>query len=98
MRRYRPQMKTIVIGVGLMILGVLCWCFFAPFRNNHALLFLLPLGILLVCAGGLELTITAFITLRKNDLLAREMMAARKAKEEEKKKKAKQGKKISEEK
>lgn len=86
MKRYRPQTKTIVIGLALMILGILCWCFFAPFKNNHSLLFLLPLGILLVCGGGLELTITAFITLRRNDLMIRQEMAARKAKEEAKKK------------
>lgn len=85
MKRYRPKTKTIVIGLAFMIVGILCWCLFAPFKANPHLIFLLPLGLLLVCIGGLELTITAFLTLRKNDLAMR--AAIKKQKEEEAKQK-----------
>lgn len=74
MKKYRPQTKTIVAGLVLMILGVLCWCLLAPFKRQAGMAFLLPLGLLLVCSGGLELTITAFITLRKNDLTMRQSL------------------------
>lgn len=71
MKRYRPSTKLVMIGVVLMLAGVICWCIEAPFKNNPNTLFLFPLGLLFICSGGLELTITAFITLRKNDLAAR---------------------------
>ena len=42
------------------------------FRSNKTQLdFLVPIGLLLICVGGLTLTIIAFITLHKNDLAMR---------------------------
>lgn len=71
-----------------MILGVICWCVVATFNNNSHLFFLFPVGLILVCIGGLELTITALITLHKNDLATSEML--KKREEEKKKAEAKQ--------
>lgn len=84
MHRYRPQTKTIVIGLSLMIAGILCWCLFAPFKKQANLLFLMPLGLFLLCLGGLELTLTALVTLHKNDLVDRQ-----RAKEKEQEQKTK---------
>lgn len=87
MKKYRPSTKQVMIGLILMILGVICWCIVATFNNSH-LFFLFPVGLILVCVGGLELTITALITLHKNDLATREML--KKREEEKKKAEAKQ--------
>lgn len=84
MKKYRPKTKTVVIGLILMVMGILCWCILAPFKDNTHLVFLFPLGLLFICAGGLELTITAFLTLHKNDLAMRHAIAAKKKAEAEK--------------
>lgn len=73
MKKYRPNTTAVVIGIVLMVIGLLLWVLRAIF-NNNAINFFIPVGLLLVCAGGLDLTITAFITLRKNDLATRKYM------------------------
>ncbi|GFP08046.1 hypothetical protein ACWM0C_06100 [Lactobacillus helveticus] len=60
MKRYRPNTKAVIVGI-------LCWVIKASFIPKGAL-YLFPVGLLLICVGGLELTITAFIAMRKNDL------------------------------
>lgn len=82
MKRYRPNTKAVIVGIILMLAGILCWVIKASFIPNGAL-FLFPLGLLLICVGGLELTITVFITMRKNDLAMRDHL--RKIEEERKK-------------
>lgn len=67
MKRYRPNTKAVIIGIILMLIGILCWVIKASFISKGAL-YLFPIGLLLICVGGLELTITAFIVMRKNDL------------------------------
>lgn len=73
MKKYRPNTAAVVIGIVLMVVGLLMWVLRAIF-NNNAINFFIPLGLLLVSSGGLDLTITAFITLHKNDLAARKYM------------------------
>lgn len=90
MKKYRPKTKSVVIGLVLMVIGILCWCIFAPFKNNTNLVFLFPLGLLFVCIGGLELTITAFLTLHKNDVATRQAIKAKKEAEEKEKAKKEQ--------
>ena len=67
MKRYRPNTKSVLIGIILMLIGILCWVIKASFIPKGAL-YLFPVGLLLICVGVLELTITAFIAMRKNDL------------------------------
>lgn len=68
MKRYRPNTKAVIVGIFLMLIGILCWVIKASFIPKGAL-YLFPVGLLLICVGGLELTITAFIAMRKNDLV-----------------------------
>lgn len=67
MKRYRPNTKAVIVGIVLMLIGILCLVIKASFIPKGAL-YLFPIGLLLICVGGLELTITAFIAMRKNDL------------------------------
>lgn len=71
MKRYRPSNKTVMIGITLMVIGIVCWCIKAMTATNPQTIFLFPVGLLLICIGGLELTITAFMTVYKNDLAMR---------------------------
>lgn len=84
MKKYRPSTGSVIAGIVLMVIGFLCWVIRALIKQQR-LDFLVPLGLVIVCIGGLTLTIVAFITLRKNDLAARKIIAERKAKEEAKK-------------
>lgn len=68
-----------------MIAGILCWGIVAPLKNNPNFFFLFPLGLILICIGGLELTITALNTVHKNDLAMREAIKKREADEKAKK-------------
>lgn len=70
MKRYQPNTKSVVIGLIFMLVGIACWVIKASFFQKGAL-YLFPLGIVLICIGGLTLTITAFIAMRKNDLAMR---------------------------
>ena len=85
MKRYRPSTKSVVIGIVIMIAGILCWGIGAPLKNNPNFFFLFPLGLILICIGGLELTITALNTVHKNDLAMREAIKKREAEEKAKK-------------
>lgn len=67
MKRYRPNTKAVIVGIVLILIGILCWVIKASFIPKGAL-YLFPVGLFLICVGGLELTITAFIAMRKNDL------------------------------
>lgn len=67
MKRYLPNTKAVIVGIVLMLIGILCWVIKASFIPKGAL-YLFPVGLFLICVGGLELTITAFIAMRKNDL------------------------------
>ncbi|EEJ72523.1 hypothetical protein [Lactobacillus ultunensis] len=82
MKKYRPNTKAVIVGIIFMLLGMACWIIKASFIPKGAV-FLFPLGLLLICIGGLTLTITAFIAMRKNDLA---MSALIKKQEEERKK------------
>ncbi|GAA3631952.1 hypothetical protein GCM10022297_08900 [Lactobacillus hamsteri] len=72
MKKYRPSTKQVMVGIIFMLAGVICWCIKAPMKDDPHTLFLFPVGLLLICIGGLELTITAFITLYKNDKAMRQ--------------------------
>ncbi|RVU71332.1 MULTISPECIES: hypothetical protein [Lactobacillus] len=85
MKNYRPSTKTVVVGLVLMVVGILCWGIMAPLKENPHFFFLFPLGLLLLCLGGLELTITALVTMHKNDLAFRQNEKAKKAAEEKNK-------------
>lgn len=89
MKRYRPNTKAVVVGIILMLIGICCWVVKASFIPNGAD-FLFPLGLLIICIGGLTLTITAFIAMRKNDLA----MSAYLKKQAAEKEKTRKGKKI----
>lgn len=89
MKRYRPNTKAVVVGIILMLIGICCWVVKASFIPNGAD-FLFPLGLLIICIGGLTLTITAFIAMRKNDLA----MSAYLKKAGSGKEKTRKGKKI----
>ena len=67
MKKFRPSNRAIAIGISLMVAGLLCWIVMSLIYTNVKLVFLAPLGLLLLCLGGLELTIVAFITMRKNE-------------------------------
>ncbi|MGN1272427.1 MAG: hypothetical protein ACI4T3_04780 [Lactobacillus sp.] len=67
MKKYRPNTKAIIVGIAFMLVGIICWVIKASFIPNGAV-FLFPIGLLLICIGGLTMTITAFIAMRKNDL------------------------------
>lgn len=87
MKKYRPSTKQVMIGIIFMLAGVICWCIKAPMKDDPNTLFLFPVGLVLICIGGLELTITAFITLHKNDVAMRHAMKEKetaKKKEEDK--------------
>lgn len=85
MKKYRPSNKQVMIGIILMVLGILCWCIVATVKNNPNFMFLFPVGLVLLCLGGLELTITAIITTHKNDLAMREVIKKREEKNNDKK-------------
>lgn len=70
MEKYRPSTTSISIGIALMIVGICLWVIRAVV-NKTQLDFLVPIGLLLICVGGLTLTIIAFITLHKDDLAMR---------------------------
>ncbi|MDE7056499.1 MAG: hypothetical protein K2O64_04565, partial [Lactobacillus sp.] len=70
MKRYRPRTSSVSIGITLMVIGICLWVMRAVV-NKTKLDFLIPIGLLLLCVGGLTLTIIAFITLHKNDLAMR---------------------------
>lgn len=84
MKKYRPNTKAVIVGIIFMLLGMACWIIKASFIPQGAV-FLFPLGMLLICIGGLTLTITAFIAMRKNDLAMNALIE----KQEEERKKAK---------
>ena len=65
MKRYRPNTKAVIVGIVLMLIGIACWVIKASFIPKGAD-FLFPIGLLVICLGGL--TLTAFIAMRKNDL------------------------------
>lgn len=67
MKRYRPNTKAVIVGIVLMLIGIACWVIKVSFIPKGAD-FLFPIGLLVICLGGLTLTITAFIAMRKNDL------------------------------
>lgn len=81
MKKYKPNTKAVIVGIVFMVLGIIFWCIKAFVGKRW--FFLFPLGLLLICIGGLTLTITAFLTLRKNDLRMREQV--KKQRETEKK-------------
>ena len=85
MKKYRPNTTAVVVGIMLMIIGLGMWLTRAII-NQNSLNWLIIWGLLFVCCGGLELTITAFIALRKNDL---EIQKQIRAKEEQEKKSTK---------
>ncbi|KRL91030.1 hypothetical protein FC46_GL001324 [Lactobacillus kalixensis DSM 16043] len=85
MKKYRPSNKQVMIGIILMVLGILCWCIVATVKNNPNFMFLFPVGLVLLCLGGLELTIIAIITTHKNDLAMREVIKKREEKNNDKK-------------
>lgn len=90
MKRYRPNTKAVVVGIILMLIGICCWVVKVSFIPNGAD-FLFPLGLLIICIGGLTLTITAFIAMRKNDLA----MSAYLKKQTAEKKKQEKAKKLN---
>ena len=81
MKRYRPNTKAVIVGI-------FCWVIKASFIPKGAD-FLFPLGLLLICIGGLTLTITAFVAMRKNDMA---MNAYLRKQDQERKKLAKEKK------
>lgn len=91
MKKYRPNTKAVIVGIIFMLVGISCWVIKASFIPNGAV-FLFPVGLLLICIGGLTLTITAFIAMRKNDLA---ISAAIKKQDEERKKEAERKKQNS---
>ncbi|CCI85978.1 hypothetical protein FC52_GL000568 [Lactobacillus pasteurii DSM 23907 = CRBIP 24.76] len=71
MKKYRLSNKQIAIGIGLMAVGLVLW-FLAVFTYSQLkLAWLIPIGIILICCGGLELTVLSLIYLHKNDQEAR---------------------------
>lgn len=78
---HRPNKKAVMTGIGLMILGVVCLMikFFSGYGT-----FLIPVGVLIFCIGGLTLTIATFVALRKNDMEENKRLREEKAAEEEK--------------
>ncbi|MDH5099873.1 hypothetical protein OQI87_01670 [Lactobacillus kefiranofaciens] len=91
MKKYRPNTKAVVVGLAFMLVGIACWVIKASFIPKGAV-FLFSIGMLLICIGGLTLTITAFIAMRKNDLA---MNAIIKKQDEERKKEAEKEKQTS---
>ncbi|WP_308556817.1 hypothetical protein [uncultured Lactobacillus sp.] len=87
MKKYRPNTKAIIVGIIFMLVGIICWVVKASFIPNGAV-FLFPIGLLLICIGGLTMTITAFISMRKNDLA----MSAFLRKQEQERKEAEKSK------
>ncbi|MDB6251524.1 hypothetical protein [Lactobacillus amylovorus] len=81
MKKYRPNTKAIIVGIIFMLAGIACWVIKASFIPNGAI-FLFPVGLLLICIGGLTMTITAFVAMCKND---RAMSAFLKKQEQERK-------------
>ena len=71
-----------------MLVGIFCWVIKDSFIPKGAD-FLFPLGLLLICIGGLTLTITAFVAMRKNDMA---MNAYLRKQDQERKKLAKEKK------
>lgn len=90
MKKYRPNTTAVVVGIVLMVIGLVMWLIRAAF-NQNSLNWLLTVGLPLVCCGGLELTITAFVALRKNDLEIQKQIRAKEAQE----KKDKQNNRLS---
>lgn len=88
MKKYRPNTKAIIVGIIFMLAGIICWVVKASFIPKGAV-FLFPVGLLLICIGGLTMTITAFIAIRKNDIA---MNAFLKKQEQERKKLAEEKK------
>lgn len=62
---HQPNKKAMIVGIVLMVLGVICWMI--KFLSGYGT-FLIPLGLLIFCIGGLTLTITTFVAMRKNDI------------------------------
>lgn len=62
---HQPNKRAMTTGISLMVLGVICWMikFFSGYGT-----FLIPVGFLIFCIGGLTITITMFVALRKNDI------------------------------
>ena len=87
MKKYRPNTMAIIVGIIFMLVGIICWVVKASFIPNGAV-FLFPIGLLLICIGGLTMTITAFISMRKNDLA----MSAFLRKQEQERKEAEKSK------
>lgn len=84
MKKYRPNTKAIIVGIIFMLAGIACWVIKASFILNGAV-FLFPIGLLLICIGGLTMTITAFIAMRKNDMAMSAFLKKQEGKEAEKK-------------
>lgn len=85
--KYRPNTKAIIVGIIFMLAGIACWVIKASFIPNGAV-FLFPIGLLLICIGGLTMTITAFIAMRKNDMAMSAFLKS-KSKREKKQRKVK---------
>ena len=83
MKKYQPNTKSVIVGLAFMIIGILCWVIKASFFQKSAI-YLFPLGIVLICIGGLTLTITAFVSMRKNDLAMRAYLKKQEEKKQEK--------------
>ncbi|TSO26661.1 hypothetical protein [Lactobacillus sp. LL6] len=86
MKKYRPNTTAVVVGIVLMVIGLIMWLIRAAF-NQNSLNWLIIWGLLCVCCGGLELTIVAFIALRKNDLEIQKQVRAKEAQEKKDKQK-----------
>lgn len=83
MKKYQPNTKSVIVGLIFMLVGILCWVIKASFFKKGAL-YLFPAGIVLICIGGLTLTITAFISMRKNDLAMRAYLKKQEEKQKSK--------------
>lgn len=76
---HQPNKKAMTTGIVLMVLGVICWMI--KFLSGYGT-FLIPFGLLIFCIGGLTLTITTFVAMRKNDIAENKRLREDKEKSE----------------
>ncbi|GFZ26259.1 hypothetical protein [Lactobacillus corticis] len=77
-RKDGPSTTIVIIGILLMVAGVIGWVIEAL---KPAWTFLFPLSLLLICLGGLTLTIAALVSMIKRD--RRQLKAAKEAKKDQ---------------
>lgn len=84
MKQYLSK-KPIAAGVGLIVLGIICFLISVIANSGNGVL--IPLGWLLIFIGSGILIVTAFLALRKEDKAVNKAIRQARAKDAEKHKK-----------